>query len=119
MPEDFDTVYAALLASIKPFEHHLAVVQDKPGTYSLNTRVPWRGKDLYFGGVVTRKNYVSYYLMGVYMYPDLLDGISGDLRKRMQGKSCFNFRSVEPSLLEELGALTKKTFQRMKAEGNV
>ncbi|MCB2203524.1 DUF1801 domain-containing protein [bacterium] len=104
---------------MKPLEKNLAVVHDDPGNYYLNTRVPYNGKDLYFGGIAIRKNYVSYYLMGVYMYPDLLDGISDELSKRRQGKSCFNFKSTEAPLLKELGALTKKSFQRMKKEGNV
>ena len=114
MAADFDAVYEALHALMKPLEKDLVVVHDKPGNYYLNTRIPWKGKDLYFGGIVIRKNYVSYYLMGVYMYPDLLDGLSDDLRKRMQGKSCFNFRSAEPALLDELGTITNTAFQRMK-----
>ena len=118
MPADLSAVYDALYALMKPLENDLVVVHDKPGTYYLNTRVPWRGKDLYFGGVVIKKNYVSYYLMGVYMYPDLLDGISDALRKRMQGKSCFNFKSDDPALFEELGTLTANSLQRLQKEGN-
>lgn len=118
MPADFDAVYQALYALMKPLEKDLVVVHDKPGTYYLNTAVPWRGKDLYFGGVVVKKNYVSYYLMGVYMYPDLLAGMSDALRARMQGKSCFNFKNDDPALREELATLTKQCLQRMKEEGN-
>ena len=38
--------------------------------------------------------------MPVYMFPDLLDGISPELRRRMQGKSCFNFKKAESALLK-------------------
>lgn len=119
MAADFDAVYDALHALMKPLEKDLVVVHDKPGNYYLNTRIPWKGKDLYFGGIVIKKNYVSYYLMGVYMYPDLLDDLPDDLRKRMQGKSCFNFKAIEPSIFKQLAALTKKSFQRMKKEGYI
>jgi hypothetical protein len=34
--------------------------------------------------------------------------MSDALAKRQQGKSCFNFKTVEPELFAELAALTKK-----------
>lgn len=46
------------------------------------------------------------------MYPELLNGISPELKKRMQGKSCFNFKKVEPELFKELAELTKKGAER-------
>jgi len=72
-----------------------------------------------FGGVQIKKNYVSYHLMPVYAFPDLLDGLSPELKKRMQGKSCFNFKTVDKALFKELGALTRKGYQRYKKEGLV
>jgi hypothetical protein len=33
--------------------------------------------------------------------------MSEDLQSRMQGKSCFNFRKVEPNLFKKLGKLAK------------
>ncbi len=62
------------------------------------------------------KNYVSFHLFPVYMFPDLLDGISEELKARMQGKSCFNFRAPDAVLFRELAALTKEGLARMKAE---
>jgi hypothetical protein len=54
--------------------------------------------------------------MPVYMYPELLTDISPELRKRMQGKSCFNFKKVEPGLFEELKDLTRKGVEKFKQE---
>jgi len=54
--------------------------------------------------------------MPVYMYPDLLQDISPDLKKRMQGKSCFNFKKVEPDLFTELATLTRKGAKKFKME---
>jgi pyruvate dehydrogenase complex dehydrogenase (E1) component len=51
--------------------------------------------------------------MPVYMYPDLLEGLSESLKKRMQGKACFNFKTIDPALLEELAALTQKGYERL------
>ncbi len=44
--------------------------------------------------------------MGVYGNPKLLDDSSNELRARMQGKSCFNFKSVDELLFGELERLT-------------
>ena len=63
---------------------------------------------MWFGAVQIKKNYVSYHLMPIYAFPELLDGLSPELKKRMQGKSCFNFKAVDRSLFTELGALAKR-----------
>jgi len=54
--------------------------------------------------------------MPVYMYPDLIKTISPELKKRMQGKSCFNFKKVEKPLFDELNELTKQGFERLMKE---
>jgi hypothetical protein len=50
--------------------------------------------------------------MPVYGCPELLEDISPELKKRMQGKSCFNFKTVDEKLFKELGKLTKAGFQK-------
>ena len=52
-------------------------------------------QDLYFGGIEIKKNYVSFHLMPVYMYQELIDSVPEILKNRMQGKSCFNFKKFE------------------------
>jgi hypothetical protein len=54
--------------------------------------------------------------MPVYMHPDLLKGISPELKKHMQGKSCFNFKTVEKSLFDELKTLVKQGHERFLRE---
>jgi len=61
---------------------------------------------LMFGAVNLGKRYVSYHLMCVYLAPDLLGALSPELRRRMQGKSCFNFTKVDEKLFDELSAIT-------------
>jgi hypothetical protein len=69
---------------------------------------PWG----YAGGTRVGKRYVSYYLMSVYAQPELLASMSPELRRRMQGKSCFNFATVDERLLGELEELTSKAIDR-------
>ena len=45
--------------------------------------------------------------MSVYACPELLQSMSPELKKRMQGKSCFNFKEVDENLFKELATLTK------------
>ena len=63
---------------------------------------------LMFGAVNVGKRYVSYHLMCVYMAPGLLEDMSPQLRRRMQGKSCFNFTKVDEALFDELSAITAR-----------
>jgi len=67
--------------------------------------------------VEIKKNYVSYHLMPVYAFPELLESVSPELKKRMQGKSCFNFSKIDADTLKELAELTRKGFEKFKAEG--
>jgi hypothetical protein len=61
-----------------------------------------------FASVRRGKRYVSYYLFSLYLEPGQIEGLSSALRKRMQGKSCFNFTQVDPALFDELDAVTDR-----------
>lgn len=114
---NFTPVFETLKAILEPYSKGFTVKSDTPSVYYLDGPYSekWK-KELYFASTHIKKNYVSFYLMPVYMYPDLLKGINPELRKHMQGKSCFNFKQVEPALFKELAALTKKGYERFKKE---
>ena len=63
------------------------------------------------------KSYVSYYLMAVYALPDLVEAMSPQLRRRMQGKACFNFTRVDDALMIELAEVTARGAQRWGPNG--
>jgi len=110
MPEnnEFDKVFAKLKAIFQPYAKKMDVATDNQACYMLNTRHIMKNKQpLCFGGVRLGKAYVSFYLMSVYAHPDLLKSMSPELKKRMQGKSCFNFKEVDEKLFKELKQLTK------------
>ena len=87
----------------------LVVLADKPGDYQVAsaTLKDRTGRPLYIAGVKTGKNYVSYHVMPIYMKPELLKNVPVGLKKRMQGKACFNFKEPDPVLIAELAELTK------------
>jgi len=117
---DFAGVFAELRAIMQPYADRLHTKADSATALYLDTRQIQKNKQApFFGAVQIRKNYVSYYLMPVYVDPTLLDGISASLKKRMQGKSCFNFTAVDPALFQELAALTEAGYAKYAELGYV
>ena len=122
MPKTTDktAVFQELKETMSSYSEHLELVTDDEVSYYLNTHhIMKNKKPMFFGAVQIKKNYVSYHLMPVYVDPTLLDNISEPLRKRMQGKSCFNFKSVEKDLFKELALLTEAAYQSYVQAGYV
>jgi len=122
MPEkrDLQATFARLKKILQKYEKHLTVTADKPDAYYLDAGYSEKFKRrIFFGAAQIKKRYVSFYLMPIYAFPDLLKGISPELKKRMQGKSCFNFTTIDDEMLAELAALTKQGFARYKQEGMI
>lgn len=114
---DFQVVFDRLRGIMRSLEPKLVLKHDKPGDYSLDTHFKRKDGYIYwFGGVQIKKNYVSYHLMPAYD-TDLLAGVSENLKKRMQGKTCFNFKAVDETLFAELEELTHKGFERIEKDG--
>lgn len=110
--EDFDRVFAELRGILAPYAPKLRVMRDKPGDYYLETRGPGPRKvPLMFAAVKTNKHYVSFHLMPIYV---AAMEMSPALKKRMQGKACFNFTVVDQPLIEELAALTERGYDGWK-----
>lgn len=114
---DFSPIYAHLRSILQPFADKFTLTLDTPTGISIDGPYSekWK-KEVFFAAAQIKKNYVSFYLMPVYMHPDLLDNISPELKKHMQGKSCFNFKKMEPALFDELAELTRVGFERFREE---
>jgi hypothetical protein len=116
--EAFLALFERLKAILQEYETGMRVEVDNSEKYSLiGPYLPAYKKEVWFGKVEIGKRYVSFHLMTVYMFPDLLDSLSDELRKRMQGKSCFNFSSFNEPLFEELAGLTRRSVDRMHSSG--
>lgn len=102
-----ETVRTALRRVMVDNTGGLRHTDDAKGDLTVESEgVDAKGKHRWFGAVQLKKSYVSYHLMPVYDDPTMLDDISAELRARMQGKSCFNFTTVDDGLFAELGRLT-------------
>jgi hypothetical protein len=110
----FERLRSILVRHVPP----LIVKHDGPDTYYLDTaHIMKNGQPLFFGAVKLMKGQVSFYLMPIYLFPELLEQISPALRKRLKGKSCFHFTAMDESLLAELADLTTTGLARYAAAG--
>jgi hypothetical protein len=120
MAADFAAVFGLLRPLLARYANHLAVKTDTPIEYTLVTKSasPFpqhKEQPLYFGSVRLGKAYVSFHLMPMYMCPALTNSISPALKKRMQGKTCFNFKTdPESHLITELKRLTGAGFKEWR-----
>jgi hypothetical protein len=120
MTADFATVFAALKPVLASQSNRLVVKADTVREYTLVTKSasPFpqhKGQPLYFGSVRLGKAYVSFHLMPLYMCPELNGAITPALKKRMQGKTCFNFKSDPgPEIVAELASLTQAGLEQWR-----
>ncbi len=113
---DFKAAFTGLKEIFQRHADKLTVLADKPGNYALQVKsVTYRGKPLWFGAVQIMKNYVSFHLLPVYMNPSLQKQISPELKKRMQGKACFNFTAPDEKLFRQLAKLTATGLKHFSA----
>jgi len=115
-----ENTFEQLKNILKAYEGDLVLLHNKPNNYYLNTPpTATKKKGEFFGAAQIKKNYVSFHLMPVYCYPELLDGVSDNLKKKMQGKSCFNFKTVDKELFKELSELTKVCFEDYRSKEKI
>jgi hypothetical protein len=121
MASEFERIFERMRALFAEHAPKAVVLHDEPGKYYLGSHEV-RAKDGYrtwLGGVEIKKAYVSAHLVPVHLHPDLLETVSPELKKRMQGKSCFNFKTLDEPLIEELGRLLDRGVERFRADGRL
>jgi hypothetical protein len=114
---DFSPVFSALKPVLVKYSKRLFVRDDKPDNYYLETKSrSYQGERMFFAGLRVSKAYVSFHLMPLYSYPELQKSVPAGLKRRMHGKSCFNFTAVEPELIAQLGLLVAAGFKKFGDE---
>lgn len=115
-PAIFDRLKTVLAAHAPP----LTVATDQAGDYGVvATPSPKYPAGHPFGVVRIKKNYVSFHLFPISMFPELVDGVPEPLRKRMRGKTCFNFAKEDEALFEDLARLTAAGLARYREHGRL
>jgi hypothetical protein len=128
MPPQLQPVFTQLRDILAKHATDFIVGRHTPEHYRLEAPVgpttieAWGGKTktatIPVAWVEARKAYVSYHLMGC-ANPKLLENCSRQVLARMQGKTCFNFKSVDEKLLEEMEQLTTASLVGMRKAGYI
>ncbi len=114
MTGELEAIEARLWAILAPYRDEL-----EPGSvYGLVTlKRPGANAHQFFAGVRVAARHVSFHLMPIYADPELLEGVSPELRKHLKGKTTFTFTTVDATLFTDLEALTARCFDAYRAGG--
>ena len=119
MSAEFDAIFDRLRAILQKHAGRLNVKTDTPACFCLEGGVHPKHKTPFpIAWVEIGKGYVSFHHMAVYANPKLLNGCSKELKARMQGKSCFNFKKMDEPLFQELEQLTAAAHAAYRKPGS-
>ena len=69
----------------------------------------------WFAFVKPASKHVSFFLLPIHTWPDLVEPLSPALRTRLTGKSVFNFKVLDAAEMTELETLVARAFERYMA----
>jgi hypothetical protein len=126
---DFQPLFIRLRAILQKHANKFSVADDTAGCFRLQAPIgpatlkAWGGKVkrpiIPVAWVEIGKAYVSFHLMGLYGNTKLTGSMSKTLQARMQGKTCFNFKTLDAALVKELEKVTAKGLAAFKKTGFV
>lgn len=73
--------------------------------------------EMYFGAAFIQSNYVGLYLMHVYMSKNGLEKLGPELRKTLEGKSCFHIKTLDKNLIKQIEVAVKDDIDCYKKPG--
>ena len=74
-------------------------------------------KEVYFAGIVIRKDYVGFYYMPVYAEPNIKALFKPELLKLLKGKSCFHIKKLDEVLLGQIREALDAGFKQYRERG--
>jgi hypothetical protein len=111
---DLDAVEARLQAILDPYRDRLEAFE----IYGVPMlRRPGARAHAWFAGVNRGNGVVRFSLLPMHRHPELLDGISPELRKRKRGASLFAVSSLDDAQAVELEQLVARSFEADRRDG--
>jgi hypothetical protein len=104
---DLVAIEARLQRVLDPYRDRLelASIYNTPAL-----RKPRANAHNWFAFVKPASKHVGFYLLPMHTHPDLREGLSPALAKRLTGKSVFTFQGVDEALFAELEAVVTRAF---------
>jgi hypothetical protein len=125
-PETRKAIFGRLSASLKKLSPPMVCSKDTAKCVELigNTPVPYGSTKkiipgMYFASVVARKDVVSFYFMPIYYHEKDFADIAPGLMKRLKGKTCFQFTTLEQIDEKEVSVMLKRGTQAWRKLGYV
>lgn len=129
MPVEFEKVFNRLKIILQKHAGEFRIMPDTVNSYGLQGKPgaaavkAWGGKlkkpVMPVAWIETGKAYVSFHIMGLYTNTALQATMTKELKTRMQGKTCFNFKSIDETLFKELEQVTVKAIDDFQKAGFV
>jgi len=113
-PDDLAALEARSASILDPYRDRLEAYELYGAPY---LRRPGAKAHDWFAGVSQGKGVVRFFLLPMYHHPELLDGVSPELRKRKTGASLFSLKALDDAQQAELEALVARAFETYMAEG--
>lgn len=107
-----ESPFRVLSNLLMPYVKEMIVKHDTDTNFYLE-EMRSSSKPQMFGAAQVKKNYTSFHLFPVYCHQELLDAMSDQLRNRMQGKSCFNFKTSDQIPVAELKKLVRQAYKSL------
>jgi hypothetical protein len=106
-PEELAAIEARLQAILVPYGDRL----ETASIYGIPTlRRPGASAHDWFAFVKPAAKHVGFYLLPVYHHPELREGLSPVLAKRLTGKSAFTFPALDEGLAAELEGVVARAY---------
>lgn len=107
--DELAAIEARLRSILEPYAGRL----ETASIYNIPTlRRPGAKAHDWFAFVKRATRHVSFYLLPVHTFPELRDGLSPALAKRLTGVSVFTFARADEALFGELEALVSRAYER-------
>lgn len=122
MKTDFIEIFQSIRAVLQPYTvvgFETSINTDT--AFELYTAqevtVNQKKQKLYFAGVKILKNQVSFYLMSIYIEPELKKLLHPDLLQLLNGKCCFHIKKLDEHLLNLISQALDIGFTHYKQQG--
>ncbi|KQB99027.1 hypothetical protein [Pedobacter sp. Hv1] len=123
MKTDFVEIFQTIRAGLQPYTANgFTALVNSETNYELwsERKVSFEGRKeapMYFTSVKILKGYVGFYLMSLYIEPELKAMLHPDLLKLLKGKSCFNIKRMDDTLMAQIDEALAVTFTFYKQKG--
>ncbi|AFZ69029.1 hypothetical protein Deipe_3601 [Deinococcus peraridilitoris DSM 19664] len=111
MTEDLSEVFERLRDVLEDETEELNVIHDEATKYEV------RAGRVFFGSVVLRRTQVVFQLRALETRPELGEELPEPLRRRLQGKAEFVFKTLDDVQAHGLAELTRRAFDAYAREG--